>query len=110
MRRVKKTLKHIEEINRIASRVGRQTDQAAYELTSGVAGFMESLIASVEAGEDLETVIRFAREQVPSLWDKIDTSKLEERLVKVQHAALEAGGTPCANQKQPSRKNDGHEH
>lgn len=91
MRRVKKTLKHIEEINRIASRVGRQTDQAAYELTSGVAGFMESLIASVEAGEDLETVIRFAREQVPSLWDKIDTSKLEERLVKVQHAAIEAG-------------------
>lgn len=91
MRRVKKTLKHIEEINRIASRVGRQTDQAAYELTSGVAGFMESLIASVEAGEDLETVIRFAREQVPSLWDKIDTSKLEERLVKVQHAALEVG-------------------
>ena len=52
---------------------------------------MESLIASVEAGEDLDTVIRFAREQVPSLWDKIDTSKLEERLVKVRHAALEAG-------------------
>lgn len=52
---------------------------------------MEALIASVEAGEDLETVIRFAREQVPSLWDEIDTSLLEDRLVKVQHAALEAG-------------------
>ena len=50
---------------------------------------MEDLIAAVEAGEDLETVIRSARRQVPSLWDKIDTSKLEERLV--QHAALEAG-------------------
>ena len=52
---------------------------------------METLIADVEAGEDLETVIRSAREQVPDLWDQIDTSKLEDRLVKVQHAALEAG-------------------
>lgn len=52
---------------------------------------MESLIAAVEAGEDLEAVIRSARGQVPDLWDKIDTSKLEDRLVKVQHAALEAG-------------------
>lgn len=52
---------------------------------------MESLIAAVEAGEDLEAVIRSAREQVPDLWDKIDTSKLEDRLVRVQHAALEAG-------------------
>lgn len=52
---------------------------------------METLIADVEAGEDLETVIKSAREQVPDLWDKIDTSKLEDRLVRVQHAALEAG-------------------
>ena len=52
---------------------------------------MEALIASVEAGEDLETVIRSARELVPDLWDEIDTSLLEDRLVKVQHAALEAG-------------------
>lgn len=52
---------------------------------------MEGLISAVEAGEDLETVIRAAREQVPDLWDKVDTSALEERLVKVQHAALEAG-------------------
>lgn len=52
---------------------------------------MEDLIAAVEAGEDLETVIKSAREQVPDLWDKIDTSKLEDRLVRVQHAALEAG-------------------
>ncbi|MBD9269637.1 MAG: hypothetical protein EGQ81_00910 [Akkermansia sp.] len=52
---------------------------------------MESLIAAVEAGEDLETVIRSAREQVPNLWDKIDTTKLEDRLARVQHAALEAG-------------------
>lgn len=52
---------------------------------------MESLIAAVEAGEDLEAVIRSSREQVPDLWDKIDTTKLEDRLVKVQHAALEAG-------------------
>lgn len=52
---------------------------------------MEALIASVEAGEDLETLIRSARELVPDLWDEIDTSLLEDRLVKVQHAALEAG-------------------
>lgn len=52
---------------------------------------METLIAAVEAGEDLETVIRSAREQVPDLWDQIDTSKLEDRLVRIQHAALEAG-------------------
>lgn len=52
---------------------------------------MESLISAVEEGEDLEAVIRSAREQVPDLWDKIDTSKLEDRLVRVQHAALEAG-------------------
>lgn len=52
---------------------------------------MEAIIAAVEAGEDLETVIRSAREQMPDLWDKIDTSKLEDRLVRVQHAALEAG-------------------
>ena len=52
---------------------------------------MEDLIASVEAGEDLEAVIKSAREQVPDLWDQIDTSKLEDRLVRVQHAALEAG-------------------
>lgn len=81
----------MDEVNRIASRIGRQTDQAAHELTTGLAGFMESLIFAVEAGDNLETVIRSAREQVPDLWDKIDTSKLEERLVKVQHAALEAG-------------------
>ncbi len=35
---------------------------------------MEALIASVETGEDLETVIRSARELVPDLWDEIDTS------------------------------------
>jgi len=81
----------MDEVNRIASRIGRQTDQAAHELTTGLAGFMESLISAVEAGDNLETVIRSAREQVPDLWDKIDASKLEERLVKVQHAALEAG-------------------
>ena len=52
---------------------------------------MEDLIAAVESGEDLGTVIRSARERVPNLWDQIDTSKLEDRLVKVQHAALEAG-------------------
>lgn len=52
---------------------------------------MEDLIAAVEAGEDLETAIKSAREQVPDLWDQIDTSKLEDRLVRVQHAALEAG-------------------
>lgn len=54
---------------------------------------MEDLIAAVEAGEekDLETIIRAARNQVPDLWDKVDTSRLEERLVHVQNAALEAG-------------------
>lgn len=52
---------------------------------------MEVLISAVEAGEDLETVIRSAREQVQDLWDQIDTSRLEDRLVRTQHAALEAG-------------------
>lgn len=31
---------------------------------------MESLISAVEEGEDLEAVIRSAREQVPDLWTR----------------------------------------
>ena len=65
---------------------------------------MEAIIASVEAGEDLETVIRSAREQVPDLWDEIDTSLLEDRLVKVQHAALEAGWNSMRESKTTAEK------
>lgn len=65
---------------------------------------MEVLIASVEAGEDLETVIRSARELVPDLWDEIDTSLLEDRLVKVQHAALEAGWNSMRESKKANEK------
>lgn len=81
MQRVKKTLKHIDEVNRIAARIGSQTDQAAHELTSGLASFMEDLIAAVEAGMSF----------LPWLWKRIPRNR---RFCVLRQRKIPAG-TPC---------------
>lgn len=93
-------MKHLDEVNRIASRLSRQADDAAYEMTSGVTEFLERLIADVESGQDVEMMVREARNGVAGLWDAVDISQLEARLVKVQHAALEAGWNSMIGQNQ----------